>query len=423
MEKIDTSYRFFPWITGALMAGVLVVPGFYVLLSLWLALFGAWHARGWIQRIWQPSQAIGAVPIWVGMAVYVLFGISVGLFHGYKAAYFDAYVPMLLAPFIVNAVVVARPPVKMLWFGAAAAAVLSGVVASYQSLYLQTGRAGGAMNNVIMFGDLAVVLAMVCAFGAFFGVTDTEPRWMRRFMFLGTAMGVWASLLSGTKGGWISILMLSVILVWMALRHWHWIRRVAVAGAVLFGVLVAAFLAPPDLVVNRISNGLQGAHTWLTTGQITEGSVSIRLEKWKQAIGMVVDKPLTGWTTEGSVIEIDKRLRQTSAGAYPGGGRWTQTENDLLQAAIVHGLPGLASSLFLYFGFLWGFIRIRQQAVHNMLWVGLATVGVLLVVLMLEFGLSVVVLGRNAFRHSLIFWGMSVLAYLILLRPQRPAGK
>ena len=138
---------------------------------------------------------------------------------------------------------------------------------------------------------------------------------------------------------------------------------------------------------------------------------------------MVADKPLTGWTTEGSVVEIDKRLRQTSAGVYPDGGRWTQTENDLLQAAIVHGLPGLASCLFLYLGFLWGFIRIRQQDVHNVLWVGVAAVGALLVVLMLEFGLSVVVLGRNAFRHSLIVWAMLVLAHLILLRPQWPAQK
>ena len=103
------------------------------------------------------------MPIWVGMAVYVLFGVTTGLFHGYKAAYFEAYVPMFLAPFIVNAVVVARPPVKMLWLGAATAAVLAGLVGSYQSLYLLMGRAGGAMNNVIMFGDLAVVLAMALA--------------------------------------------------------------------------------------------------------------------------------------------------------------------------------------------------------------------------------------------------------------------
>lgn len=404
------------------MAGVLVVPGAYVLLTLWLALFGVWHARGWTQRIWQPSLSMGALPIWVGMAVYVLFGMAMGFVRGYKASYFEAYVPMLLAPFIVNAVVVARPPLNMLWLGAGTAAVLAGLVASYQSFYLQMHRAGGAMNNVIMFGDLAVVVGMFSAFGAFFGLSADNPKWMRRYLLFGAAMGVWASLLSGTKGGWLSILMLSAILVWMALQHRHWIRRVAVAVALLVGIVIAAFLAPSEIVVNRITNGLQGAHTWFTTGQITEGSVSIRLEMWNQAIGMVVDRPLTGWTKEGSVVEIDQRLRQAGAGEVPGG-RWTQVENDLLQASIVHGLPGLASSLFLYLGLLWGFIRIRQHDLQQALWVGVATAGALLVVLMLEFGLSVVVLGRNAFRHSLIVWAMLALAYLILLWQQRSAQK
>lgn len=422
MEKMNTPYRFFAWITGALIAGVLVVPGAYVLLTVWLALFGAWHARGWTQRIWQSSLSIGALPIWVGMAVYVLFGMTMGFVHGYKASYFEAYVPMLLAPFIVNAVVVARPHMNMLWLGAGSAAVLAGLVASYQSLYLHMARAGGAMNNVIMFGDLAVVVGMFSAFGAFFGLSVHEPRWMRRYLLFGAAMGVWASLLSGTKGGWLSILMLSVLLVWMALRHWNWARRTAVAGAVLMGIVMAAFLAPPDLVVNRIINGLQGAHLWFTTGEITEGSVSIRLEMWNQALGMVVDKPLMGWTAEGSVVEFDQRLRQAGAGEVPGG-RWIQAENDLLQTGIVHGLPGVASNLFLYLGLLWGFIRIRQLDLECALWVGVATAGALLVVLMLEFGLSVVVLGRNAFRHTLIVWAMLVLGYLILLCQLRAVQK
>jgi O-antigen ligase len=365
---------------------------------------------------------MGALPLWVGMVVYVLFGMAMGFVHGYKASYFEAYVPMLLAPFIVNAVVVARPHINMLWLGAGTAAVFAGLVASYQSLYLQMDRAGGAMNNVIIFGDLAVVVGMFSAFGALFGLSADAPKWMRRYLLLGAVMGVWASLLSGTKGGWLSILMLSVILVWMALRHWHWARRVAVASAVLMGIVMAAFLAPPEIVVNRITHGLQGAHTWFTTGQITEGSVSVRLEKWSQAIQMIIDKPMVGWTTEGSMLEIDKRLLQAGAGVGHGG-QWTQTENDLLQIGIVHGLPGLASYLFLYLGLLWSFIRIRQLDLQRVLWVGVATAGALLVVLMLEFGLSVVVLGRNAFRHTLIVWAMLVLGYLILLWQQRPVQK
>jgi O-antigen ligase len=402
------------------MAGILVVPGVYVLLTLWLALYGLWYVRGFAARVWQPSLTLGAAPIWVGMAVYVGVGMGLGWWHGYRASYFEAYLPMLLAPLIVNAVVVAKPPVAMLWLGAAAGAALAGLMAMYQSLVLDVGRAGGAMNNVIMFGDLSVVLAMFTMFGWIYWGRAQKSRWIQAAFLLGTLLGLAASLLSGTKGGWLSILMLAVVFVWLAFDRWHWFKKVIVAGLVLATIVIAAFLAPPDVVVNRITNGFQGAQTWFKSGEITDGSVSIRLEKWAQALGMIADKPWTGWSTEGSIIEIDQRLRAAGAGEGPGG-FWTQTENDLLQAGIVHGLPGVASYLCLYLGIVWGFVRARQRWPDHRLWVGLASAGAVLIVLMLEFGLSVVVLGRNAFRHTMIVWAMLALAYLIVLWQHRQA--
>ena len=422
MDTLNPSHRLFPWVTGLLMAGILVVPGAYGLLTLWLALYGLWHVRGFAARVWQPSLTLGASPIWVGMAVYVAVGMSLGWWHGYMASYFEAYLPMLLAPLIVNAVVVAKPPVAMLWLGAAASAALAGLMAMYQSLVLDVGRAGGAMNNVIMFGDLSVVLAMFTMFGWIYWGRAQKSRWIQAAFLLGTLLGLVASLLSGTKGGWLSILMLAVVFVWLAFDRWHWFKKVIVAGLVLATIVIAAFLAPPDVVVNRITNGFQGAQTWFQTGRITEGSVSIRLEKWAQGLNMVIDKPHTGWTTQGSMVEIDRRLRQTDAGALPGGS-WTQTENDLLQAGIVHGVPGILSSLFLYVGIFLGFVRARQRWPDQRLWVGLASAGAVLIVLMLEFGLSVVVLGRNAFRHTMIVWAMLALAYLIVLWQQRQTGR
>ena len=419
MDSLNLTHRIFPWVTGLLMTGILVVPGAYALLTLWLALYGLWFLRGFTARVWQPSLMLGASPIWVGMAVYVAAGMSFGWWHGYKASYFEAYLPMLLAPLIVNALVVAKPPVAMLWLGAAAGAASAGLMAMYQSLVLDMGRASGAMNNIIMFGDLSVVLAMFTMFGWIYWGRSQKSRWIQLAFLFGTLLGLAASLLSGTKGGWLSVLMLAVVFVWLAFDRWHWLKKIFVASLVLAAIVVAAFLVPADLVVNRITNGFQGAQIWFQTGEITEGSVSIRLEKWAQALSMIIDKPWTGWSTQGSILEIDQRLRAAGAGEALGGS-WTQTENDLLQAGIVHGLPGIASYLCLYLGIIWGFIRARQHWPNHGLWVGLASAGAVLIVLMLEFGLSVVVLGRNAFRHTMIVWAMLALSYLILLWQQRP---
>jgi O-antigen ligase len=152
-----------------------------------------------------------------------------------------------------------------------------------------------------------------------------------------------------------------------------------------------------------------GAQIWFATGSVTEGSVSIRLEKWHQAILMLIDKPLTGWGNQEAIVELQDRL--AAAGVS---GVWTQVESDLLQAGIVHGIPAIFATLALYFGFIFSYVKMRRLNADSSVWIGLSSVGVVFVILMIEFGLSVNVLGRNAFRHTFIVWEMCILSLLIL---------
>jgi O-antigen ligase len=405
----DSSHRIFPWITVAIMATILVVPSAYAILTLWLTLYGLWFIKGFVNRVWRPSIAIGASYIWCGLIVYVLIGIGLGLSHGYKASYYEGYVPMLLAPIIVNAVLVAKPSPSFLWMGAAGAAFLAGLMASYQSLYLGVGRAFGAMNNIIIFGDLSVVMATFSVFGLLYWSSTVSKPQFKIILIIGLIFGVWASLLSGTKGGWLSIIMISILAIWISLKQLHWSKKIL---GVLIGlglVFLAASLAPPELVMNRVKDGVAGARIWFLTGDVTEGSVSIRLEKWYQAIFMLIEKPLTGWGNQGAIVELQARI--TAAGVP---GVWTQAENDLLQAGIVHGIPAIFATLALYFGFILSFAKMRRLNSDSSLWIGLSSVGIVFVILMIEFGLSVNVLGRNAFRHTFIVWEMCILALLIL---------
>lgn len=418
MGSLSPSSAFFPWVTGSILSLILVVPGAYAVLTLWLFVYGLWHVKGFFTRVWHPSLTIGASPIWVGMAVYVFFGVAVGWWYGYKASFFDAYLPMFIAPFIVNAVVTARPPQAMLWIGCSAAAILAGFVALYQSLVLDMGRAGGAMNNVIIFGDLSVVLFMFCIFGWVYWGRKQKTSRINALLISGSLFGLFASLLSGTKGGWLSIIMIVIIFSWLLEPQWEWYKKTLLSLIMCGFLILVAMLSPPELVLNRILSGFNGGAIWFSSGQITEGSVSIRLEKWSQAISMIAEKPWLGWSVDQAIIQVDLRLRAAGLDQGPVG-YWTQVENELLQAGINHGLPAVFSYLFLYVGILIGFIRIRQKYPHNLIWVGLASVGSILPVLMLEFGLSVNVLGRNAFRHTFILLSMLVLGYLIILWQQR----
>jgi O-antigen ligase len=316
---------------------------------------------------------------------------------------------MLLAPIVVNGVLVAKPSSAFLWLGAAGAAFLAGLMASYQSLYLDLGRAFGAMNNIIIFGDLSVVVTTFSVFGLLYWSSTQSKPYIKLLLIIGLVFGVWASLLSGTKGGWLSILMITIMAIWIALKKLHWSKRI-VGVFIGFGLVVlAAYLAPAELVLSRIKDGVAGTQIWFATGGVTEGSVSIRLEKWHQAILMIIEKPLTGWGQSGAIVELQHRI---NAAGVPG--IWIQAESDFLQAGIVHGVLGIFASLALYFGFISAYVRMRRLNSNSSIWIGLLTVGIVFVILMIEFGLSVNVLGRNAFRHTFIVWEMFILALLIL---------
>ncbi len=416
MQKISnynfhnySSHRLFPWITGAIMSTILVLPFAYGVLTLWLTLYGLYFIKGFIDRVWRPSLSVGASFIWYGLLTYALTGITLGLIHGYRASYYEAYIPMLLAPIIVNGVLVAKPSSTFLWIGAASAGLLAGMMASYQSLYLGIGRAFGAMSNIIIFGDLSVVMASFSALGLLYWSSSRSKNYFKIFLIAGVFFGVWASLLSGTKGGWLSILMVLIMVIWISLKKMHWSRKTL---GVLIGlglIIMVAFLAPSELVVNRIKDGVRGAQIWFEIGIVTDGSVSIRLEKWYQAIFMLIEKPLTGWGVQGAIVELQSRI--TLAGVS---GVWIQTENDILQAGIVHGFPAIISILILYLCFIVSFVRMRKLNPSSSLCIGLSSAGILFVVLMLEFGLSIVALGRNSFRHTFIVWEMLIFSLLIL---------
>lgn len=412
MINIKSPHSLFYWITFLLISGILIMPGDNGLLSVWLSIYGLFYIKGFMQRVWYPSVEIGAMPIWIGMFIYVVYGIGIGIINQNGLPYFDAYVPMLLSPLIVNSIVVAKPSISLMWLGAAAAAILAGFIAAYQALYLEVGRAIGSMNNQIIFGDLAVIMGMFSLFGWLYWGRGKQNYLVNVFLWFGVGMGLVASLLSGTKGGWISILMLAVIFVWVAYSYFSWIKRLIIASAVLSSIFLFAYFMPHELVYNRIISGIQGGYIWFATGQITDGSVSIRFEMWYQAIGMIIDKPLTGWTIQGSAHELNLRLIEAGASA---GVDWSQTENDFLQSGIVHGLPAMAAYIALYLGIILGFLNVKRSNHQDWLWVGLSTAGIVLAVLMVEFGLTIVALGRNAFRHALIAWSMIILGYLILM--------
>lgn len=400
--------HFMHLVVCALLMLTLVMPGAYFLLTLGLAFAGMANLRRMPNAMFKQSVAVGAGWAWSGMAIYTLVGLGLGVGHGYKWSYYEAFVPMLLAPFVVGGVVSCRLPAWVFWFGSAIGATLAAVLATYQSLVLKMGRAWGALNHPIVFGDLAIVLAMASLWGLVYAQQAQKKKGFRWLLIVGTVSGVWASMLSGSKGGWVSVFLVALAFLWVQTRTWSLGRRLRATLGVLAALMLIFAMAPHDLVMGRIQHGIAAGLHWFETGVVTDGSVSIRLEMWRQSLSMISEKPWLGWSGNHALAAFDQRM--TAAGQA---GFGFTMENDLIQASVVHGMLGLAAALALYGGLFLTFWKSKQHFQDSAA-MGFSVVGMLLVMLMLEFGLSITVLGRNAFRHVLITWSMLLIGMMML---------
>lgn len=407
MGALSPRERIHNGLVFACLSLILIVPGGPKLLALCLVGMGVWSVKDLLAdlvRVWdRPQLRIMAL----GFAVFVGVGIFLGLWYDYRPSYYEAFIPFLLSPLMLHGVLKARLLPVVLWLGAATAAVLAGAAASYESLVLLTGRAMGAMSHPIIFGDLSVVLACIALFGLLYFEQAKNQLWIRFYLSFGAAMGVWASLLSGSKGGWLSIIMVLLVFVWRVTADkpvlWRFLGVVLVSVLVVKGV----WLAPEDLVRGRLEGVWGKAHLWFETGQVTDWSVSIRLELWSYALHLFAERPILGWSGEGALTLLAEHLKPFNVpdGIAP------VFENDLLHYAAVSGLVGVLSVLALYGGVFLGFWRFQKLGATTFAY---ALLGMLLVALYFEFGLSVNALGRNAFRYFFCAMSVMLLGLIIL---------
>lgn len=183
--------------------------------------------------------------------------------------------------------------VGALWRGATAGALCAGLAALVEMLAGQS-RADGLGANAIIFGDVALMLGIVSL--TLLPAIDDDDPWFRRAAMAAAASGVLASLLSGSRGGWIAAPVLVVLVALQYRRHFDtvtWRRSVVGGGA----ALAAIVWLTRNVVFSRLTaayaeiTGYRGA----TPGDRGSGtSIGARIESWRAAWAAFWDRPATG---------------------------------------------------------------------------------------------------------------------------------
>ena len=349
-----------------------------------------------------------------GFWAYAAIAIFIHLYHAQISKHIEAFLPMLLYPLLFF--VVPKLPLRAhyLWTGAATGAIGAGLVAIYQAKVLGIVRADGFYYNPIPFGDIALVLSAASLIALLQFPFEKHTKLLKLWLAMGGAFGMIASLLSGTRGGWLTLLTLVLFSAWVLSSKWtRWKRWLSLLTACLL-IATAVHLSPRANVMDRIEKGLSGGITWVKTGQVTDGSVSLRLALFAEGFGMFKERPILGWEWRSVHAEQERRLREKGVDPVLSS-TYGAFENEVIDKLVGFGLMGLISVVCAFVFPFWAFWRYRLDRDAQIRC--FATMGMLLPIMFMEFGLSVSVLSLNAMRHVYVAW--CVILMCLILHRQR----
>ncbi|QTF91385.1 O-antigen ligase family protein [Halomonas sp. BM-2019] len=325
------------WASGALSLSV--QGGYLVFIA--MAALALPLCSCWTNRLW--DYAVPIVPA-VILAMFAVVWLVMADRHGDIASVFRLVWPaMMLAPALL-VLLLFPPSLAWLWSGLSMGGIYCGVSSLVQRIVLDHARVSGPEPlHPILFGNFSLLLAFFCLAGL--GWAWHQPyriRWMM-VLLAGAAGGGLASMLSGTRGGWVMVPFLLAV-VWAT--YGRGFSR-GFSGGLLAGILALASLAvwlPQTGVKERIDIGLDHASRYLHGERgITSGA---RLEIWRGAALLIAERPLQGWGNR----EYRRGLeRLGSEGRVdPDVARYWHAHSDLLDAWVRRGVVGFLALLILY---------------------------------------------------------------------------
>jgi len=349
--------------------------------------------------VWRPGVGLERRDWWVIslLSGFGLLGMLMAWWGGEGGRGFDNPSRYLLAVPALLLLLACPPRPVWLWGGVAVGAMGAGVLALWQRVVEGVGRPGG-FTQIIQFGDISILFGGFCLAGLGWAAVQQRRGLWLSLMLLGAVGGFLGSIFSGSRGGWV-VLPLILLVLYIAYRRCLTPARRwgGVSGVVLLLLLV--WVLPQSGMQSRVEQAVSQVDAYFTEGN-RASSVGYRFEMWRGASRLFLEKPLLGWGQTG--YEAGMRQLGESGVIHPRAARYSHAHNQFLDSATKYGVVGLVALLALYlvpFALFAGGLSapsLSRRAV--------ATAGVLLPVSFMGFSLTQAVLTHHSGVLVYAFW-------------------
>jgi len=242
------------------------------------------------------------------------------------------------------------------------------------------GRVALSYGNPISMGNVATALAVVSI-----AIVNSEHKFSLNIKLLslaGLILGVSASLLSGSKGGWVSLAIVSIygLYVWKI----SFSKKVSVVALTL--LLLSLFdITMKNLPSSRLILFKQNIDCFIEDPRSECGLGSFGVRVWMILAGVYnfSNHPLAGSGLNTTVAMLNKAKQDD---LIPNNvDSFNHLHNDFVEIISQMGIVGLSGYFIVFYGFIWVARKLQKLSNHRNPW---SRVLFLNTILFFEFGMT-----------------------------------
>ncbi len=310
------------------------------------------------------------------LSMLIADGINAEFYHLGRKLHF------LLAPFIALTLLQIKLPLEKLLLSIKLGLIIIGTIAIVGPLL---GKSI-SMINANIFSDIVVAMIFLSIVQIF-----SETPKERVITFIAVLAGGYAIFLTGTRGSWVSLLILFIVFSGLIYKPFLQGNNKARLFIVLLFVGLLGLISTNDRVESRVKLAASEIQNW-NSGHNANDSIGLRLQMWKAGLEAAAKSPWTGYGYRNAnkvVSEYATDNKTTIANK-------THLHNEYLTNFVSAGIIGLLSLLILLFTPMVVFYRkLKDKDVYYY-----SVMGILLCIGYATFGLTHIAFGEehvNAF--------------------------
>lgn len=294
----------------------------------------------------RPSLAIDKR--WLKASIYsLLFYFFIHLiymigFHEKLRTIDNAYKSIIFLPILLYWIKSnVEKSIHAFFLGSAVGGSIGGMAGTYGYFVLHAPRAFDYPYMYIQAGDMCMTLGLFSLVGLFYGSLSKQKY--KFIMAAGVIGGIWGSIISGSRGGWL-ILVPAIVFILYMFRERIAKKTLFITIGIALITIVVAVATPQTGIWQRYVDMRQDIHQYENNHVNT--SLGLRFNMWEGAWIGIKEKPLLGWGTSGAQ---NLKKEQVAQGVLvKEAAEFNHVHNQLLNDWYERGILGFLSGIAIF---------------------------------------------------------------------------